>query len=109
GDPGRLLTGASCVVAELHCLRCYWTQCEKLFTTPEAAEQYMHQPPDEPDAASDIWDAAELTADRSEPLRHWRSVLGEVPLHHLRLSTSLETIDVICEQIEVRIDPRRRA
>jgi hypothetical protein len=103
GSAERLLSGAPCVAGEVHCRRCYWVQCTKLFETAEAANRYMREPPEEPDATSDIWDHAELDEARSEPLRHWRSVLGPVPLRHLRLVTSLETIDVVCEDIEVRV------
>jgi hypothetical protein len=108
GDVDRLLAGAISLVVEVHCRRCYWTQCVKTFGTPEAADLYMHNPPEEPDATSDVWDHAELSDDRSEQLRHWRAILGGVHLRHLRLSTSLEIIDVVCEAIEVHVDPSRR-
>ena len=88
--------------AELWCTGCYWFEQTKTFTTPEAAALYMHNAPEEPDAASDIWDYAELPVERSPQLRHWRGILGATPLRHIRISTGLETLDFVCEHIEAR-------
>jgi hypothetical protein len=85
----------------LQCERCYWFQATKPFTTSEAVENWFAAPP--PHTTDDIFDVGLIPPERSPELRRWQQMLPHSSLRHFVLCTMLNQLDLICEQIVVRV------